>query len=115
MPNPIVHFEIAGEDAGKLHSFYRDLFDWTIDADNPMGYGFVKTGEGSIGGGMLQGHGPMSRYVTIYVQVPSLEKHLEKVESLGGRTMLPPTSIPNGGRFAMFSDPAGNAIGLFEG
>jgi len=115
MAQPIVHFEIAGEDAGKLQSFYRDLFDWKIDANNPMGYGFANTGEGSIGGGILQGHGPMPHYLTLYVQVPDLDSHLKKVESFGGRTVVPPTNIPNGGSFAMFADPAGNVVGLFKG
>jgi uncharacterized protein len=115
MPHPVVHFEIAGEDVGALQSFYRDAFEWTIDSDNPMNYGFVKTGGEGIGGGMLQGQGPMSHYVTIYVTVPDVAAHLGKVESLGGKTVLPPTDIPNGGQFALFSDPAGNVVGLYKG
>jgi uncharacterized protein len=35
MPNPVVHFEIISKDAEKLHSFYSDVFDWKVDADNP--------------------------------------------------------------------------------
>jgi predicted enzyme related to lactoylglutathione lyase len=33
---PVIHFEIAGQDAKKLQQFYSELFDWKIDADNPM-------------------------------------------------------------------------------
>jgi predicted enzyme related to lactoylglutathione lyase len=115
VPNPIVHFEIAGEDPAKLQSFYRDLFDWTIDANNPMSYGFAKTGEGSLSGGILQGHGPMTHYLTLYIQVPDLDAHLKKIEAHGGRTVLSPTNIPNGGTFALFADPAGNVVGMFKG
>ena len=45
MPNPVVHFEILGPDAVKTQAFYRDLFGWTINADNPMQYGLVEAGD----------------------------------------------------------------------
>ena len=41
MPNPIVHFEIIGKDAAATQKFYADLFDWNVNADNPMNYGVV--------------------------------------------------------------------------
>ena len=28
MAHPVVHFEVAGKDLGKLQQFYGDLFDW---------------------------------------------------------------------------------------
>lgn len=53
MPNPVVHFEIKGKDAKKLQDFYGKLFQWKIDANNPIQYSLVKTGvEGGIGGGI---------------------------------------------------------------
>jgi hypothetical protein len=36
MGQPVVHFEIVGSDAAKLHGFYSELFGWRINADNPM-------------------------------------------------------------------------------
>ncbi len=51
MPNPVVHFEITGADGPALQSFYQDLFDWKIDANNQWQYGIVETGgEGGING-----------------------------------------------------------------
>ena len=46
MARPVVHFEIRGKDAKRLQEFYASLFDWKIDTNNPMGYGFVEAGEG---------------------------------------------------------------------
>jgi len=48
-----------GFDAGKLQRYYAELFDWNIDASNPMSYGLVKGEDnpssiGSIGGGIGQ-------------------------------------------------------------
>jgi predicted enzyme related to lactoylglutathione lyase len=42
MGRPVVHFEVMGTDGAKLRSFYAELFDWAIDADNPLGYGVVQ-------------------------------------------------------------------------
>jgi predicted enzyme related to lactoylglutathione lyase len=48
MGNPVIHFEVSGSDGTKLQKFYGDLFDWKINADNPMDYGIVDNGgEGS--------------------------------------------------------------------
>ena len=44
MGQAVVHFEVIGKDGEKLRRYYRELFGWTIDADNPMSYGFVQTG-----------------------------------------------------------------------
>ncbi len=47
MGRPVVHFEVIGQDAGSLHSYYSELFGWEIDADNPMRYGVVPR-EGNV-------------------------------------------------------------------
>jgi predicted enzyme related to lactoylglutathione lyase len=119
---PVVHFEIVGKDAKKLHNFYGKLFDWQINADNPMNYGLVnaagngtEVGKGSIGGGVAAAEQGMPGYVTFYVQVPDLAATLKKAESMGGKTMVPPTEIPNMVTFALFQDPEGNMVGLVKG
>ena len=41
MAQPVVHFEVIGKDGKKLQEFYGKLFDWNVDASNPMSYGLV--------------------------------------------------------------------------
>jgi hypothetical protein len=119
---PVVHFEITGKDGKKLQSFYSKLFDWEINTDNPMNYGLVNTagngteaGKGSIGGGVAATQEGAPPSVTFYVQVPDLDATLKKVTSMGGKTLVPPTEIPNMVTFAMFQDTEGNAVGLVKG
>ena len=116
MGQPVVHFEIIGKDAKKLHSYYSDLFGWEINADNPMNYGMVDThsdGKG-IGGGITAN--PMQQaMVTVYVDVDDLQATLDKAEQLGGKTIMPPTQVYEGLMIALFTDPAGNTIGLAKG
>ena len=106
MPNPVVHWEIAAKDAKMLQGFYAALFDWHVDANNPMDYGLVDTHtEGGINGGIHGNENPAK--VMIYIQVNDLDEYLRKAESLGGKTVMPPTEIPNIVTMAQFTDPEG--------
>jgi len=114
MPNPVLHFEIMGKDAAATQAFYRELFDWNVDAANPMNYGVVTAQEDKgIGGGV--GANPQgATYVTVYMAVADLQATLDKAEALGGTTVMPPTEIPGVVTMAMFNDPDGNLIGIIK-
>jgi predicted enzyme related to lactoylglutathione lyase len=59
------------------------------------------------------GGGDASR-VTVYVQVADLDAALRKIEGLGGSVVVGRTDVPGGPIFALFTDPAGNLVGLLE-
>lgn len=113
MPNPVVHWEIAVKNTAKAREFYSKLFDWKIGEAGPMNYHEVDTGGEGINGGIFKPEGDVPNYVTIYVRVDNLQACVDKAQSLGGNTIVPPTPIPEIGAFAMFADPEGNVIGLF--
>ena len=113
MGKPVVHFEVVGKDGKKLQEFYGQLFDWKIDADNPMNYGIVEAAEGGIGGGVGPTPDGEGR-VTFYVQVEDLQAYLDKAQSLGGKTIMPPMDVPGGPAIAMLADPEGHVIGLLK-
>ena len=113
MGNPVVHFEVVGSDGAKLQDFYGKLFDWKINADNPMNYGIVdNAGEGINGG--IGGCPDGSRQVTWYVQVDDIDGYLKKAEQMGGKTVMPRTEMDMV-TLAMLADPEGNVVGLVEG
>ena len=113
MGAPVVHFEIMGGKGVELETFYRELFGWKIDSNNPMKYGLIDTGgaPGGINGGVGPANDGRNR-VSIYARVSDLQATLDKVEALGGKTVLPPTEVPGGPKLAMFADPVGNVTGL---
>jgi predicted enzyme related to lactoylglutathione lyase len=116
MPNPVVHFEIIGTDAASLQAFYRNLFGWTVNADNPMKYGIVDTatpGRG-IGGGIGGAMGGTGSRVTIYIEVPDINASLARITDAGGKVLLPRSAVPGGPTLALFADPAGNCVGLMD-
>ena len=78
------------------------MFDWKID-EGPMGMIGTGSVEGIQGHIAALGHEP-HQFTHIYVQVEDVPAALAKVESLGGKTVVPPVPIPLG-TFAWFSDP----------
>jgi predicted enzyme related to lactoylglutathione lyase len=115
MAQPVVHWEIGGTDSAATRDFYAKLFDWEMQMHEGMDYGLVQAaGDGSIGGGIGGLQPGQQPYVTLYVQVDDLQKYLDKAESLGGKTILPPTPIPEIGSCAMFADINGVVIGLYK-
>jgi predicted enzyme related to lactoylglutathione lyase len=115
MGQPVVHWEIASHNAKRLQGFYSGLFGWKVDSNNPMSYGMVDTGgQAGINGGIMQTQAGMPQYVTFYVQVDDLQEYLDRAATLGAKTVVPPTPIPDMGSFAMFTDPDGNMVGLYR-
>lgn len=113
MGNPVVHFEVIGEDGPKLQSFYSDVFGWTIDSSNPMNYGIVDNGGEGINGGVAASPDGTG-HATFYVQVDDPQAALDQIEKLGGTTVMPVSEVPGGPTIALFTDPAGNRVGLVK-
>ncbi|GAA1288975.1 hypothetical protein Psi02_18150 [Planotetraspora silvatica] len=114
MARPVVFFDIATSDAPSLFGFYADLFDWRIDADNPMGYGLVEAAEDGVPGGIGTAAEGAAKGVSIVVAVDDVQGHLDRAEALGGKTVVPPYEVPGTGTLAEFTDPQGNRIGLWK-
>ncbi|GAA3305385.1 MULTISPECIES: VOC family protein [Dactylosporangium] len=120
MGDPVVHFEISGQEPAKLREYYSDLFDWRFDAPGNAvtervsadgDYHFVQEDSAGINGGVGGGAGYPTR-VTFYVNVPDVERALARAESLGGRRIMGPE--PRTGSFTVghFQDPEGNVLGV---
>lgn len=112
MAYPVTHFEINAQDAPAAQKFYRDLFGWGIDTNNPDNYGMIDTkNEGTgINGGIGASQQGRS-WVTFYVECDDPAATLAKVERLGGRRVMEPMQSMNV-TYALFADPEGNVIGL---
>ena len=120
MGQPVVHFEVIGGDGDRLRSYYGELFDWDVNADNEMRYGLVdreanSNGEGvGLGGGIGQGPDGYEGHVTFYVEVPDVEAVLIKAESLGGTRLAGPHTVLDRVEIGALCDPEGHMIGLVK-
>ena len=52
--------------------------------------------------------------MTVYVEVEDLEVYLKKAGELGGKTLVPPVTLPGQGSFAWLAAPEGNIIGIWK-
>lgn len=112
MSNPVIHFEIIGKQPKALQQFYRDLFQWQINAENPTQYGIVAKEANGIGGGIAGPDLAQQHQVTVYVEVEDVQIALDRAVELGGKVILPVTAIPGMATIAQFADIEDNVIGL---
>jgi len=116
--NPAVDWvEIGCSEPEKACDFYRELFGWTIEGDEPGEGGQVHAGfrtgseVGARGGiGSSRDGQP---HVDIYAHVDDVAKYVERVEPAGGMVVMPATQVDGETQIAMFTDPTGNTFGLY--
>ena len=114
MSSPVVHFEVVGKDLDKLSSFYSEVFGWQTQPIPEMNYAMVEKQDGGIAGGIGKDPDGGPGHVTFYALVDDPQAVLDKVESLGGRTIMPVTELPQV-TIALFADPEGHVIGISKG
>jgi uncharacterized protein len=107
--------ELMTTDVAAAKAFYTTLFGWdTEDMPMPgMTYTVVKAGGKSVGGIMpMPGDAPqgMPPMWGTYVTVNDVDGTARTAEGLGATLLVPPTDIPNVGRFCVIQDPQGAVI-----
>jgi uncharacterized protein len=124
MGQPVVHFEIIGNDPERLRRYYHELFGWEFDTSGPVAkavsqqgnYGFVDPRTSTDGAGIPGGVGGGPGYeghVIFYVGVPDVEAALQKAEGLGGTRRMGPEQAPGTDLVVgHFTDPEGHLIGV---
>ena len=117
MGQPVVHFEVMGQDSAKLQSFYGEAFGWEFDTENAMSYAVVDRGTNRTadGGGIGQAPDGYGGHATFYVAVPDVEATLAQVEQLGGSRMFGPEEVMDGLVVGLFTDPEGHVVGVVNG
>ena len=111
--------ELGTSDQTAAKKFYSNLFGWTAE-DVPMApdmpYTMFRKDGNDVGGAyrlmkeQVDAHVPP--HWMLYVKVESVDASAAKAVKLGGQQIVPPTDIPNVGRFCLISDPAGASISL---
>jgi predicted enzyme related to lactoylglutathione lyase len=115
-----VWYELMTSDVAAAKTFYANVVGWSAE-DMPMPgmtYTILRTGPTQIGGMMAllkeACDAGMRPCWVGYVGVEDADVAAAKATRLGGKTLMPPTDIPNVGRFAMLTDPQGAAFNLFK-
>ena len=114
MGNPIVHWELMVNDVDKAKAFYASVFDWEWDETTFPGYTGIKTGSDPGGGMMARPEMAPACALNTYFGVEDVEATLAKAVEAGATIIAPKTAIPGIGHWAMFADPDGIPVALFQ-
>jgi predicted enzyme related to lactoylglutathione lyase len=106
--------DITSHDAGASRAFYAQLFGWRLQLIEALNYALIDPDPDILPGGIGQQDPAHPGGVVTYFSVPDLEASLAKAEELGAKTAVPPWEVPGLGRMAVFLDPDGNRIGLWQ-
>lgn len=111
----ITHIDIPVNDMTRASEFYSELFGWQI-AEIPGFEGYpMWRAPNQISGGGLAPRNDDFICPRSYVEVDSIDEVLAKAVAGGGQVLMEKSPIDATSAFAVFSDPDGNHIGLFEG
>ena len=122
MSGRVVHFEIPFDDGERARAFYQQAFGWTLMELPGMSYTVVSTGPsgeegptepGFVNGGMLRRESPNEGPILV-IDVEDIDAALQKIESLGGQTLLGRQAVGDMGWAAYFKDVEGNSMGLWQ-
>jgi len=113
--NPICHFEFLVPDPEKAKSFYSKIFAWKFESAMGGEYQLIRTGSPPFWGLMKKPEGiPVNAVLQVYVLVESIDETLKKAEAAGAKVEVPKMAVPGEGHFALFQDPDGIVLGIFE-
>lgn len=115
-----VWYELMTSDPEAAISFYSQLIGWGTEAfegsDPP--YTMFTSSHGPLGGvmalpGEAREEGARPHWHA-YVDTPDVDATAARAEKLGGRVYVPPTDIPNTGRFSVLGDPQGAVFAAYH-
>ncbi len=111
-PNSVVHVEFHSTEPEKTKAFLSSVFGWKFQDMPQMNYSTWDAP--SAPGGGLQKAENMPAGVLDYILSANIEATLGKIRSSGGTVVMPKSEIPGMGWFAVFQDPTGISLALYE-
>jgi predicted enzyme related to lactoylglutathione lyase len=106
----------AAKDVAASNSFYSGLFGWEAeDQGDEMGnYTILRKGGKTVAGNMtVMMEGQPSAWVS-YVSVDDAEATTDLAKKAGAAVFVEPMDVSDIGRMAVFADPSGAAIGVWQ-
>lgn len=117
-PGSLCWTELVTTDTKAAQTFYTSLFGWAAKTGGAQPDEYTEFSVNGVpGAGMMAIRpewGPnIPAHWTPYFQVSDCDASAAKARALGAEVGVPPTDIPNVGRFAMLADPQGAKFAIF--
>lgn len=107
---PIVFFDIAGPDGGVQKEFYSKVFNWEVGG--PMNSLSVPVNASKAG--LMGTLRTDPSEVMLCMGVEDIPGTLARIVEHGGSIVAPRFEVPGVVTLGLFTDPAGNRMGLVE-
>ncbi len=110
----ITHVEIPAKDLKRAKDFYGKIFGWSFQ-DFGRDYTLFRPPDGGTGGGIYKVKTmPTKSPVRAYVEVEDIDAKLKEIKAARGKVVAPKEEVPGHGWYAVFSDPQGCALSLWQ-
>ena len=111
--NLIAHVEIPTTNLDKSKVFYNKVLGWDF---KPFGNGYLlfNNHKGTMVGLRKVDAVSSGETTVFHVSIPDIDSILKRAKENGGAVKRNKTVIPAMGWYALFDDPDGNTIGLYQ-
>ncbi|HWJ69993.1 MAG TPA: VOC family protein [Sphingobium sp.] len=117
-----IWYELMTTDVDAARAFYEPVVGWKIGATSGMpgmDYRMIDAPDASVGGMMaidaeMAAQGGKPGWLG-YIGVDDVDATVAAIRAQGGHVYVPPSDIPDVGRFAMVSDPQGAPFYVMRG
>ena len=115
-PGAFVWNELTTDDPDKALAFYRELGGFTVEPMNmgTMTYNVLNSDDKGRAGVMKTPMPGVPSAWTPYIQVDDTDRIAERAKKMGATLRVPPTDIPEVGRFAVIEDPQCGVLGILK-
>ena len=116
-----VWYELMTTDIESAKAFYASVVGWgTRGASMPgLAYNLFTVGDAPVTGIMNlpedAGGAGVAPHWLGYVGVDDVDAAVDRIKQLGGGVHVPPTNVPNVGRFSVVADPQSATLALIKG
>ncbi len=115
-PGTPIWVDLASSDLAGAKAFYTELFGWDAQEGPPEAGGytfFLKDGKLVAAVGPIMNPGQPTAWNT-YIKTADADATAQAVRDAGGQVLMGPMQVMGEGRMAVFMDPAGAAISVWE-
>ena len=109
--------ELVTSDSAAAIEFYNSVLGTERGITmGPMDYTLLRAGGTEVAGVLqiTEDMGPIPPHWAVYFGVDDVDQTVSKAQSLGADVYVPPTDIPEIGRFACLADPQGADFNVFK-
>lgn len=112
-------FELVSKNSQKSRDFYTSLFDWQVETKDmgEMEYTLFKVDDHPVAG-MIEMTAEWGEDIPphwmVYLAVLDCDSKAAHAQKLGGEICVPPTDVPEVGRFCVITDPQGAVFSMLE-